>query len=178
MKKYILLSMLFAFAMLFSSAQEKPTPVKLADDVKETLSNSQCTTDVNTTAVYLTEKLEVFAKSLKTPIEHVYKVLVKQQIINSYLFLSVGVLSFVLLIFVGIFISKAIWGNIHKYDNDDPKSIYWKGKAWNKYATFTIISAFLFLCAFIPFVCNLKDIFTGFNNPEYGALMQIMEIFK
>lgn len=163
-KVFILLVMFFIVLGAYSTEQ-----------TKESLNDSTVIAQVNPTVIYFTEKLESLAKSLQVPAEHVYKVLIKQQIVSSYLWLSLLIIGFLTIAATSIY--KSTWGNISYYDNKNPESSYWEGHAWNKYATFVIVFGFISLCLIIPALFNITGIITGIFNPEYGAIKEIMSLF-
>jgi hypothetical protein len=95
------------------------------------------------------------AENLKKPAEHVYSVLIKQQVVQSWTWLIVLILMFVVLVFLW-----AVW-----YLDSG------RNEWWGMPAIFTLIYFLI-----IPFTINV--IVTGFLNPEYGALMEIANFMK
>lgn len=175
MKKLLLGLLLFSISLLGYTENTVEQIKTTAKDATESL--KQATSEINPTVVYFTEKLQELAKSLKVPAEHVYGVLIKQQIAMAYLWLSLFFISIICGARAVISIPKSTWGDVSYYDSEDKASSYWKGHAWNKHATFIIVFGFLALCSFIPALCNIRNMFTGLFNPEYGALKEIMELF-
>lgn len=133
--------------------------ITAVDNTTEIVNKS--TKEVNATVVYFTEKLEELAKSLKVPAEHVYQILVKQQIVQAYtsLFAFFGLLLFCLII--TYFFIKA-----DGFEDD----------------SFINISGFILILisGILVLTCGANFIFNGFSgiiNPEYGAIKEIMSLF-
>jgi len=156
MKKLILLLLLFSISILgYSQNAVEQTAANVAD-VKEAVDAvKQATTQVNPTVVYFTEKLQELAKSLKVPAEHVYSVLVKQQIVFSWTLTTINII--VLLLVIGLWIALLL----DKKNQDE-----W----WGVPVFFTV--AFIAL-----FAGTIHLIVSGFMNPEYGAIKEIMQLF-
>lgn len=102
--------------------------------------------------------------ALKVGAEHVYQIIVKQQVANSIIWLLIGILPlFVLLAF-----GKTMW--------------MWASKTSSDSEGFTVFVAFLFFAiTILPSIFmlfNINEMVTGFYNPEYGAIKEIMEFTK
>lgn len=106
------------------------------------------------------------AGALKVGAEHVYEVLVRQQVVNSILYLLCGVLAF---IFIINFISKN--KSDEKWFNNDIDFI-------TKLGFIRIIQSIISFILLLVFLFHLDNIVTGFINPEFGALEQIMNWVK
>lgn len=102
------------------------------------------------------------AKELKQPIEHVYGILVKQQVINSMVYSVVP-------IFALLSLFMAYRNGTHK------KADFDEG---NALAVTSIIFLILGIILSIATAFALVPIFTGFFNPEYGALKDIVSFIK
>lgn len=100
------------------------------------------------------------ADALKVGAEHVYVVLIRQQIVDSILWLLVGILGFIFLAMVPKWSKKADWedGNI--------------------YCGFAIGGGIFGAIMIICFIFSLDTIVTGFINPEYGAIEDIFSFIK
>ena len=118
------------------------------------------------------------AGALKQPAEHVYKVIVKQQVIISYELLIVLLLSILFGLIALFFSRESQWKDSGYYDERDPKSTYWRGYAWNTKATFTLIFGVLSLLLLLISLLTMNRLFLGFFNPEYGAMQDIAKFFK
>jgi hypothetical protein len=103
------------------------------------------------------------AKELKQPVEHVYTILVRQQIVKSitYLFLFIVTIVLSYISIKSITHPKATW--------EDDLNVYSLGG---------IILAIISLIILIVFLCNFNKMVTGFVNPEYGALQDIIGFIK
>ena len=104
------------------------------------------------------------ADALKVGTEHVYSILVKQQIVKSIVWLIVGAIPTLLLIVFG----KSVW----TWARDNSKeSDGFSGFVAFLFYMFTIVPMIIFMF-------HLDVIVTGFVNPEYGAITQIMNMIK
>jgi hypothetical protein len=100
------------------------------------------------------------AKSLKVGAEHVYEVLVKQQIVKSVTNSIIALMMVILLIIAFRFSGKGDWVN---------------GDIYAAYCiVFCVISGLMFMYTMF----NIKETVTGFINPEYGAIEKIFEVIK
>lgn len=107
------------------------------------------------------EALVGLSGALKVGTEHVYKVLVRQQIVNSFVYLSLGLISMLLIIsFIKSCKSDEEW--LTKYDIPKPLGFIRVAQG--------IIG--VLLC--VNFLFDIDVILTGFINPEYGALNEIV----
>lgn len=122
-------------------------------------------TKVTFTQVYgdVKETLQALGESLKVGAEHVYEVLVTQQIVNSITWLA---------ILCVLITSTAICAYYcNKFSSEKSKNIELRdGFGWGTLIIGTI--------AIIVFLCTIETIVTGFVNPEYGAMKEIMEFVK
>ena len=113
--------------------------------------------------------LKVLADQFGTTVNHLWNVLVKQQMIDSITTISIiAIVGIICILSVIVF----IWYT-RKYANelvDGCESVLWIPATIS--GTIAIVTGILFVTA-IP-VC-FTDIVTGFINPEYGALMDILE---
>lgn len=162
MKKLFLLSILiFTFAV--GSAQD-PLAVKavipptVADQVNQVVDN-------------VSSKVVALAEALKVPAEKVFIVMVKQQFIIA---LSESI---VLGVFFIIFILSALTllnKNSHEYN-------YYKDefRDFNARGYITLVFSVIFGIIFTVSLLTSSDaILTGFFNPEYGAIQNIIEMVK
>lgn len=150
MKKII---MLVVFAIFTISGFAKEIEVSLPD-----------TTSVTFTQVYndVKEGITDLAIALKIPAEHVYGVLVKQQIINS---ITHSLLPLGALILICLFIILYRRGTKKEWEDN-------RDKAWS------IITEIFLLIFIIASMAALSDVVQGFANPEYGAIKEIITFVK
>lgn len=150
MKKII---MLVVFAIFTISGFAKEIEVSLPD-----------TTSVTFTQVYndVKEGITDLAIALKIPAEHVYGVLVKQQIINS---ITHSLFPLGALILICLFIILYRRGTKKEWEDN-------KDKAWS------IITGIFLLIFIIASITVLSYIVQGFANPEYGAIKEIITFVK
>jgi hypothetical protein len=127
-----------------------------------------------------TEALSGLATALKVPAEHVYTVLVRQQRINSIQLVIVFILLFVvsyLMIRIPYNDWKKTnyeWWNKHRTNTDNYYNNTALDNGWWLFCIVPggIIASISLLCL----ICYMKQIVTGFINPEYGAIKDIMSI--
>jgi len=154
MKK--VLSVIIAMGFLLSSYSQTDS---LPDTAKLTLSK-----------VYSDVKAGIsgLAESLKVPASHVYGIMVKQQIAQSISNL-IFFLAFILL-------------SVILYKSGMKTYKLWNTKKDDDLVGITIIT--FILCAISTFICvvgfwsDYASIVTGFTNPEYGAIKEIISFVK
>lgn len=116
------------------------------------------------------EALVGLSGALKVGSEHVYKVLIKQQIVNSVIFLFLGILSTYLIInFMKNYKSDEQWILKNTNSNDPPPTFLGVIRGLQMVLAIILLMIFLF---------NIDVVMTGFINPEYGALTEIMKWIK
>jgi len=111
------------------------------------------------------DALEAMAESLKIPVEHVYNILVKQQIVEAVIYIIVLVSGIACFFYFLICLSRG-----SKASNDSNAEVMFLVKA-------IIFGFFSFVFLFVGF-CHLDTIVMGLINPEYGAIKDIMEFIK
>lgn len=105
------------------------------------------------------------SSSLKVGAEHVYGVLVKQQIVKSWIHTSCVILGFIMLIL-----------GLKAYKNDD--------EDWIADGEPTLLAVIRIIQLIMGFVflmiglINIDIIITGFVNPEFGAIEHILNLVK
>jgi hypothetical protein len=114
------------------------------------------------------------ASSLKVGAEHVYGVLVKQQIVYAVVWLVTFIIGFLLVL---------NW--IKQYKNKD--EIWWMSGGYKTYynesyptglGIVRFIQISVCLTMLITSIFNFDVIMTGFINPEYGAIRDVIEMVK
>lgn len=183
MKKFIAGFILFALTVAYAM----PT---LADDsIKTTTENVIQTvqdTDVNANLKYVTEKLEAFVKSFKAPAEHVYKILVKKQVLAAWSEIFLLVLSIIIGLILIITPVKIMenknsrWREANKDSRNVKDNPNYNYHDWNENPPLTIsviLGCFVLFPTFIIILIDMSDIIQGLFNPEYGAIKEIMSIF-
>jgi hypothetical protein len=115
--------------------------------------------------------ITALAASLKVGAEHVYEVLVKQQIVYSIIWTIVLIIGIV-------FIS--IW--LYRYKDDKEM---WEKESNSHYTkdptglgVFRSMQVFCGILLFIFGILNIDTIITGFINPEYGALKDVIDMVQ
>ena len=98
--------------------------------------------------------------ALKTSADHVYAVLIKQQLLNAIMWSVVGA---IILVFLLVFRY-----NFKKADFDE----------FDRHGTLAMISGIISAILILFFMCHLDTVIDGFFNPEYGALKDVMSFIK
>ena len=120
------------------------------------------------------ELLEALAAKLETTVEYLWAVLVQQarvEAIIDLVFIAVMMLFWVALYFWHKHCLKPIQSNSYGEDN-----LYEKGDGIIGAVTF-FIALFVLLFTVIA-IFQIPDIITGFINPEYAALKEILNTIK
>lgn len=162
MKKFgILFAITMAFTLsLTASTTKADNPPQSAQESITTLPDSA---ELTFKTVYSDVKagLSALGESLKVGADHVYTVLVKQQLVNS-VFLLIEFLFGIILIFMSIKIFNKLTSE--QWECPTP------------YNLTCIISGITGLIIFIIPLIKLDVIITGFINPEYGAINEISKM--
>lgn len=157
MKKLIIL--LFATMVVTSSFSQKLDSIPLPDTTKLTLGK-----------VYSDIKAGIngLSQSLKVPASHVYNIMVRQQITQSISELIFVVIFIVLSLITYKIATKSY--NLYNVKKDEDLI----GITIICYAAFALITI-ITICSFWN---NYASIVTGFTNPEYGAIKEIISFVK
>lgn len=132
-----------------------------------TLKAIKDTSEVTFSKVYNDVKtgISAVATALKVGAEHVYEVLVLQQVVNAVVFIIILLMSIVLCV---NFIKKSKDTNEIWFDGTDPTIL-------------GVVRTIQLIAGIIMFgvgIFHLDIIATGLINPEYGALQEIMSWIK
>lgn len=114
------------------------------------------------------EGLTGLAQGLKVGVEHVYIILVKQQIINACVYLFLGIMSIIF-----AFLCYYQWGKIEvikRQYNTEVKEI--------RPLVFTMAFGIISIITFVTFIVNIHYIVAGMGNPEYGAIKEIINFVQ
>jgi hypothetical protein len=158
-----------------------------ANVVKETLDSTIKVTNevlstVDTSAVskqlYTDVKagLTGLATGLKVSAEHVWDILVRQQLVYSIS----SILIAIVLCLVSQFLIRRGWKLWQNAKEKGDKNVYGNSPSfydgvWGLMLSFGSV---IFLGGIIFFTINFTHIMTGFINPEYGAIQTIIEVVK
>jgi hypothetical protein len=110
------------------------------------------------------------AEGLKVGVEHVYKILVIQQVVNAVMFCALALIGSILLI-----LSYKLWGRTKfgtGYNSDELR----EGRATDVLGAI-VFGLFGFICLGIG-IGHIDVIAMGFINPEYGAIRDIISFIK
>lgn len=123
-------------------------------------------TSSNFKAMYndVKEGIVAIAAALKVTAEHVYRVLVMQQVVHA--------ITWLLIVCVLCFVPLIYWKKITAWAKDEGVSENGEGLQWIVWALATVAPI---LIGVITFCCTATTIVAGFVNPEYGAIMDILQ---
>ncbi len=167
MKKIItiLLMLIFTSITKASTLDSLGSTIKqVATETKQVIKETANNVDTSSTfrLIYTDAKdaIKGLASALKIGAEHVYEVLVKQQIVYAIVWLITFVVSLIFIInFFKALKSSEKWG--------DGSDIYLLGVV-------RVFQGIIFIIILIISIFHFDTIVTGFVNPEYGALTDIM----
>jgi hypothetical protein len=132
--------------------------------VNETLTAVDTSSNFNLIYTDIKDGIAALASGLKVGAEHVYTILVKQQIVKAITWLILFILSIILIVnWLNKYNSKEIWA-----DDDEPTGL----------GVVRVMQILAGICIFILSMINIDTIITGFVNPEYGAIETIIDIVK
>ena len=158
MKKLILIFvLLFSYNNMYCNTLDSiKTVAKNSINVIDTSSNFKM--------IYndIKDGITGLAVGLKVGSEKVWDILVLQQHVKSYVYILMYLFSFISLIFFFKFYkSKEIW--LNEYDSPTLLGVL------------RLLQVLISLIVFLIATFNIDTILTGFINPEYGAIQDIIE---
>jgi len=172
MKKLLILTF-FSILFTFIKANVVTDLAKNTyDSTKIAVTNTVNSADTNSNfkMIYsdLKDGIGALAQSLKVGAEHVYIVIVKQQIVNSITNLVIYLFSIVLMFHLSSYFSKE-----------------WFKESWEeKYSPgggsifFIIFFCTLLIISLLFFTLTINKTVMGFVNPEYGAMKDIINFVQ
>lgn len=161
----MLLISIFALSFLTTSPA-------FSQEVKDTVITEELAANqiINNIVDKATIAVSSIADALKVPAEHVYSVLVKQSVIHSI----VNILLSILFIIITIISYKMSIYYYKKHDNDDCEDGVFEYADSGIFCTLSIIMLIVWI---IHLLATVNIIITGFINPEYRAIQEILNIF-
>lgn len=182
--KNLILSFAFILVSITSFAQEKKS------EVGTIVTNTGTAIKEGVTAVHQDIKEAVptlyndaktvisqLASAMKVGAEHVYYVLVKQQIVNSITYL----ISYIIVILIMRFLYIKLREGNKKFDEykASSKASYYDSRSDQSYIVAPFIGLVATLVVATILVCStLRETVTGFVNPEYGAITHIIDLIN
>lgn len=126
------------------------------------------TKEITTREIYDDVKIALtqLAEGLQVGSEHVYGVLVKQQVVEAWAWVGMGIMSVMFLIVFAIIINRLI----NKQKTGDDSNDFLIG--------FSIIASIILAVVAFTSIVHIDTILTGFINPEYGAIKEILDLIK
>jgi uncharacterized membrane protein (DUF485 family) len=166
MKRFILLIILAIGLTSFVSAQQPvdTTTVSFTEVYRDaTVASSTIYTDTK-------DAIKQIGAALKVGSEHVYAVLVRQQYVKAIIGLFVlSLIIFLLYMFIQYSANVKDWDDGEVYADKNKLSIVVAIAS----GVLSIILTIIFFAGEYP-----QDIIQGFINPEYGAMMDIVDMIK
>jgi len=176
MKK--LLSILMVFGLLYTSQAKAFNVSETLDSVKSIATSIkdsaiQSVKEVDTSSTFklmysdFKQGIVALASSLKVGAEHVYEVLVRQQIVYAIVYLVLFAIGFILIL---------NW--IKKYKDSGEN---WVSSNRDEPTGLGVLRTIQMIVALIMVgigVFSIESIMTGFINPEYGAIQDVIEMVK
>jgi len=148
------------------------------DKIDSTAKSAYQTVDTSSTfkTMYkdVKEGILGLAEGLKVGAEHVYEVLVKQQVVYSI----TSIVAYIVLLITTVLFYKRFRINVIRTETEgDP----WYKDDWDNH--FQIISTLLLTCMWFAilatyFSFTIDRTITGLINPEYGAIREIISFVK
>lgn len=181
----LLLSIFFIIISAPNANAESLSP----DSTEVAISASPTDVEVKVTAgeVYKDVKsaLGQLAAGLKVGAEHVYSILVKQQFVKSIYYSSFWILC----ISCFIYLARILYLGDSLHERDYLKNrgksyeelVKIKTTGWGEEYNYEIRAAIAVvagLILLIPSVAYTDDMLTGFFNPEYGAIQEVINMVK
>jgi len=159
MKKLINLIVIMTFLTSFAIANNQ-NALELAnvtpDETEYTVSNTERIVDKYVDKIG--GVIEALAQKLEVPAEKVYATVVKQQAVNSI----ANIIAYIFLSVVGTIL---LYIGVKNIDDCEDASV-----------APILIGSIMLLVVIIILPLTLQDTVTGFANPEYGALKDIMNM--
>jgi len=176
MKK--VLSILMVFGLLFTSQTKAFNVSQTLDSVKSITTSIkdsvvQSVREVDTSSTFklmysdFKQGIVALASSLKVGAEHVYGVLVRQQIVYAIVYLVLIIIGFILIL---------NW--IKKYKDSGENWVNLNREEPTGLGVLRFIQMIVALIMVGIGVFNIESIMTGFINPEYGAIQDVIEMVK
>lgn len=164
MKKLLIITTIL-LCSIYSFGRDTTSFLKTTTSTINTLADSS---KLSFSKVYTDVKAGItgLASALKVGAEHVYIVLVRQQIVNAIIWLIVGIIGFIFVLnSIKMYKSTEKW-----LDSDDefPTGL----------GIFRLTQILFGLLFSLIFVCHIDTIITGFVNPEYSAIREIIGFIK
>ena len=179
MKKFILtLSILFALGLtsnLIANTDSSAissiitTTGNVIDSTKQAITETLSVVDTSSNFKNIYNDLKggvaAIAQSLKIGAEHVFIVLVKQQVVNAIVYLVLALIGIIL-----AFAAYRQWGLIKYNAKGDLVEV--------RPVVFTVIFGVLSFILLMITIFNIDTIIMGFVNPEYGAIQDIIKFVR
>jgi hypothetical protein len=115
--------------------------------------------------------ITALSQSLKVGAEYVFTIMVRQQVVNSVMYVIVYIVLF------GVCLLLLRWNLSHKKEMDKEEN-WLDGYKDGRGIALLIVSCFISVISFIVLFVTIGHTVMGFINPEYGALKEILEFVR
>ncbi len=160
--KKLLSIILLTIGMIVSNNTKAISIDSIKTDINNTVTSIDTSSVTKTIYQDVKSALVGLSSGLKVGAEHVYQILVKQQIVNSITYLILLIIALLLLIPLYKFIKFCT-------TNNDAH----EGHIFICFIAIIVIGAFNAIM-----LSYINKIIMGFVNPEYGAIEKILELIK
>lgn len=171
MKKLLILALI----SLFSFEIKANDTASIVSDIKSTITKVDTASLSKQIYTDFKSGIEAAASALKVGVTEVWSILVKQQYVNSIMYLCLiifGILT-TILFFNQI---KKCREDFKKWKENDGKDSY--DSYFSSYTFTSVISEVITLILFGIGLGHIDVIITGFVNPQYGAMQDIINFVK
>lgn len=162
MKKILSILLLVTIFTITTKANVSNIVDSLSKNTKESVTYIDTSSNFKMIYTDIKSNIQALSSALKVGAEHVYEILVKQQIVNSIVWLIFSVLCIICII---IFIKVIMLASKNNWNND--------GTIGFVFVAGIGCIIFLIIC-----LAHIDIIVMGFVNPEYGAIKEIINFVK
>lgn len=167
MKKLILLSSVFLLSCATFATTQTDTTLQKTEELVDSVIPDSASLTFKEVYCDIKSGIGALASALEVGVNIVYTTLLKQQYVKSI----VNIVTYL----IGILILFVSYKQFNKKWFID--AINERHGMWDIYAVFFIIAFSMFIIISIAyFVSSITETITGFINPEYGAIKEILEV--
>lgn len=162
MKKILSILLLVTIFTITTKANVSSIVDSLSKNTKESITYIDTSSNFKMIYTDIKSNIQALSSALKVGAEHVYGILVKQQVVNSITWLIFSILCIICII---VFIKIVMLASKNNWDDD--------GTIGFVFVAGIGCIVFLIIC-----LAHIDTIVTGFVNPEYGAIKEIINFVK
>lgn len=165
MKKLILLSAVFLLSTVTFATTQTDTTLQKTEELVDSVIPDSASLTFKEVYCDIKSGIGALASALEVGVNSVYTTLLKQQYVKSI----VNIVTYL----IGILILFVSYKQFNKKWFIDAKH----HDIWDMGAVFFIIAFSIFIIiSIIYYVSSITETITGFINPEYGAIKEILEV--